>query len=44
MLNPLLVMAAAFAAAAGALSLLGMRTHIHRRQAEAAEQRIARTS
>jgi heme exporter protein C len=44
MLNPLLVMAAAFATAAGALSLLGMRAHIHRRQAEAAEQRIARTS
>jgi heme exporter protein C len=44
MLTPLLIMAGAFAAAAAAFVLADMRAMVHRRQAEAAELRLARAS
>lgn len=44
MMAPLLIMAAAFAAAAGAFTLLLMRGLVHRRQALATELRLARAA
>jgi heme exporter protein C len=44
MLGPLLIMAGGFACAAGALTLMGMRALIHRRQALASELRLAQSA